>query len=122
MAYFVGHGYSTGFAAHMGRLLRALAPDSPVRLVVETDAVCSACPNNREGLCEKPELVAGYDRAVLERCGLEEGAVLPFGAFTTRVQERILSPGERKAICGSCQWSGICDTQPSRWEKEMKSG
>ena len=117
MAYFAGRGYSAGFTAHMDALLRGLTADTPVLLVAETDAVCAACPNNRGGLCETPELVAGYDQAVLERCGLEENAQLPFGAFTALVQERVLSPGLRRAVCGGCQWSNICDTQPSRWAK-----
>jgi len=116
MAYFVGCGYSDGFTAHMGRLLEELTADTPVRLTVGADAVCGACPNNVDGLCSKPALVAGYDEAVLARCGLSEGEQLPFGVFTGLVQERILAPGLRREICGNCQWSGICDAQPSRWE------
>ena len=115
MAYFVGRGYSGGFSAHMAALLEALAPESPVRLTVGTDAVCAACPNNTDGLCDKPELVAGYDRAVLELCGLGEGYILSFGDFTALVQERILDQGIRREICGGCQWDGICSVQPSRW-------
>lgn len=115
LAYFVGQGYSEGFSAHMGRILAALEPDTPVRLTVGTDAVCAQCPNNLGGICEKPELVAGYDRAVLERCGLAEGAELPFGGFAGLVQEKILGPGLRRSVCGGCQWSALCDGQPSRW-------
>lgn len=115
LAYFIGHGYSEGFAAHMGRVLASLTPETSLELVVETDTVCGGCPNNIDGTCEKPELVAGFDREVLARCGLTEGQVLSFGTFTALVQEHILSPGRRGEICGTCQWSEICDTQPSRW-------
>lgn len=115
MAYFAGYGYSGGFTAHMARLLEELTPETPVRLTVGTDAVCGPCPNNSGGLCSKPALVAGYDRAVLELCGLEEGRELPFGVFTALVQARILDPGLRPGICGGCQWNGICASRPSRW-------
>ena len=115
MAYFVGHGYSGGFTAHMGALLASLGPESPVRLVVGTDAVCGACPNNLDGLCDKPELVASYDRAVLSLCGLGEGDELPFGQFTALVEEHILSQGRRASICGDCQWNALCASQKSRW-------
>lgn len=115
MAYFSGHGYSGGFTAHMARLLEDLAPDTPVRLTVGTDAVCGPCPNNHGGLCDKPDLVASWDRAVLDLCGLEEGQVLPFGTFTRRVEERILRPGLRHGICGGCQWNALCSASPSRW-------
>lgn len=118
MAYFIGQGYSGGFTAHMGQLLEGLTADSPVRLAVGVDAVCAACPNNSGGSCDKPAQVAGYDGAVLDLCGLAEGEVLPFGVFTRLVQERILAPGLRREICGGCQWSGICDAQPSRWDRD----
>ena len=64
---------------------------------------------------EKYGSIAALDREVLERCGLEAGAELAFGVFTALVQERILGPGLRREICGSCQWDGICGGQPSRW-------
>ena len=119
MAYFVGCGYSGAFSAHMAALLEELTPASPVRLTVAADAVCGPCPNNCGGLCDKPELVAGYDRAVLALCGLGEGYILSFGTFTRLVQERVLTPGLRPAICGDCQWNGICSSQRSRWEEQM---
>lgn len=115
MAYFVGCGYSDAFSAHMAALLGELAPASPIRLTTATDAVCGPCPNNHGGLCNKPDLVASYDRAVLTLCGLEEGCLLSFGSFTRLVQERILSPGLRPTICGGCQWNDLCAAQSSRW-------
>lgn len=115
MAYFVGYGYSDSFSRHMARLLEELTPESPVRLRVAADVVCRACPNNRGGQCDKPALVAGYDRAVLELCGLAEGSVLPFGRFTGLVNRRILEPGLRRTICGGCQWDPLCGQTASRW-------
>lgn len=117
MAYFVGRGYSGAFTAHMAALLEKLRPDSLIRLTVGTDAVCGPCPNNTEGRCDKPELTAAYDRAVLQHCGLTEGEMISFGRFTALVQEEILTKGLRKEICGNCQWDGICAAQPSRWAR-----
>lgn len=117
MAYFAGYGYSDGFTAHMGALLASLTPETPVRLTVGTDDVCSACPNNQNGVCDKPQLVAAYDNAVLTLCGLREGEILPFGRFTELVQTRILSPGLRPSVCGCCQWNAICSEKKSRWER-----
>ncbi len=116
MAYFVGFGYSDSFSRNMTRLLaEELTPDRPVRLTVDTDQVCAACPRSAGGRCDKPELVAGYDQAVLELCGLTEGAVLAFGAFTALVQSRILDRDLRRFICGGCQWNDICRRTESRW-------
>lgn len=115
LTYFTGHGYSGAFSAHMAATLAALTPERPVRLAAETDEICSACPNNEGGLCSRPERVAGYDRAVLELCGLAEGQVLPFGAFTGLVQEKILAAGLRPGICKGCQWNEVCASHASRW-------
>ena len=100
MAYFVGHGYSDGFSAHMAKLLEELTPATPIRLTMATDAVCGPCPNNHGGLCSKPELVAVYDRSVLTLCGLGDGYILSFDCFTRLVQERILTPGRRWQTAG----------------------
>ena len=115
MAYFVGHGYSDAFSVHMAGLLEELQPETPIRLTVSTDAVCGPCPNNINGFCDKPELVASYDRAVLNYCKLTEGEIISFGQFTALVQEAVLTPGVREKICGNCQWNAICAVQPSRW-------
>lgn len=119
MAYFTGHGYSGAFVAHMARLLEELTPETPICLTVGTDVVCAPCPNNTGGLCDKPELVAAWDRKVLELCGLGEGYLLSFGSFMRLVEHRILEPGLRSGICGGCQWDGICASHPSRWAEQM---
>ena len=115
MAYFVGHGYSDRFTAHMSQLLEELTPDTPVCLTAGADAVCGPCPNNSGGLCSKPELVAAWDRDVLALCGLGEGYILSFGDFTRMVEDHILELGLRSGICGGCQWNDICASHPSRW-------
>lgn len=117
MAYFIGHGYSSAFSAHMAELLSELDAGRPVRLTVAADAVCGPCPNNTGGSCNKPSLVASYDRAVLAYTGLTEGEILPFGQFTALVQEKVLDRGLREKICGDCQWNGICANTPSRWQQ-----
>ena len=117
MAYFVGYGYSDSFSRHMARLLAELTPESLVRLRVAVDAVCRACPNNSGGRCDRPALVAGYDRAVLELCDLAEGDILPFGRFAGLVQRRVLEPGLRRTICGGCQWDTICAQTASKWRE-----
>lgn len=106
--YFAGHGYNREFTAHMSQLKAELALETSIQLLAGTDAVCAACPNNLEGLCEKPELVAAYDRKVLALCGLKEGQILPYGVFAELIQEHILKKGLRKNVCGNCQWSDYC--------------
>lgn len=117
MAFFQGNGYSQGFTAALADRLRELEGSGEmVRLTVGADMVCAPCPHNRNGVCDTAEKVAAYDRAVLALCGLEEETVLPFSDFARLVQRRIIASGQRRAVCGGCQWEALCDKTKSRWE------
>ena len=117
LAYFKGAGYSDGFSVHMQEMLDIFQKGAKIQLHADTDEICSACPNNEEGRCSSFSLVKRYDNVVLEMCGLENGQVMDFDAFTGIVQKEILASGKRKEICGNCQWNSICENQKSRWEK-----
>ncbi len=121
LAFFIGHGYSEGFAAHMQELLERLSqgfgPDStvPIQLTTETDAICVFCPNNQQGVCRSQEQVAEYDRRVLALCGSMSYST--FGGFVQAVQNNIIAPGHRSSICGGCEWEEICESHVSHWER-----
>ncbi len=109
LAYFSGHGYSAEFSAHMARQKAILEQENPdILLTVGADSICSACPNLRQGQCRTPDRVARFDRAVLDRCGLQERQVLPFRRFSALVRQQILTPGLRPQICWDCQWNTLC--------------
>lgn len=108
LAFFKGKGYSDGFTKHMTEMKQLLEENPPVRIVAQTDAICSECPNNQAGICTTAQRVAEYDRQVLARCGLYEGEVLRFLDFEKRVCNDILYQGRREEICGDCQWSALC--------------
>lgn len=118
LAYFEGKGYSDNFSSHMQEMLELFLESVPVRLVIDMDNICSACPNNLTGICTSQEHVIKYDQKVLSLCHLSEGQVLDFMDFARLVQENILSPGKRKQICGGCQWESICSSKNSRWEQK----
>ena len=121
LAFFEGKGYSTGFTAHMGKMLDIFEREDPiVELVRQTDSICSACPNNLietkgPDHCISSGKVIGYDQAVLKATGLSDHERLPYSRFRDMVSEKILRVDKRKIICGDCQWDEIC----SRKEKEM---
>ena len=61
LAYFKGEGYSNGFTAHMAEMLKIFLEGKKIRLHVDTDEICSACPNNLGGHCEAGDKVAEYE-------------------------------------------------------------
>ena len=84
LAYFKGMGYSDGFSVHMQEMLEIFQKGAKIRLHADTDEICSACPNNEKGYCSSFSLVEKYDIAVLELCGLENGQIMDFDAFTSK--------------------------------------
>ncbi|MDE7244531.1 MAG: DUF1284 domain-containing protein [Oscillospiraceae bacterium] len=120
LAYFAGEGYSNTFTVHMQQVLDALSPETPVVLTTGADTVCAVCPNNSGGVCTAQEKVMGYDKKVLDFCGLETDTPISFSDFTEQIQDRILTPGRRAAICLDCQWNDLCTSQPSRWAKNKR--
>ncbi len=108
LAYFQGEGYSEAFSHHMEQVKPLLEAGQLVRLSLQADVICAACPNRRGMECTAQEKVLAYDRAVLARCALTEGDVLPFPAFSDLVRRNILTPGLRGQVCGGCQWNHLC--------------
>ena len=112
LAFFQGKGYGSEFVRHMGRVKSELEKNPTVCIIGQTDRICSACPNNEQGICSTGEKVAEYDKQVLSRCGLSEEAVMPFLDFEKLVYDKILLiPGMREEICGDCQWNSLCHFQ-----------
>lgn len=108
--FFQGRGYSGEFVENMSRMKAVLEENPEICLMDSPDDICAACPNRLTQNCA--EKASRYDREVLRRCGLSVGERLPYREFSRKVIETILRPGDRREICGDCQWSSLC-----RWEE-----
>ena len=98
LAFFKGKGYSEEFTFHMARVKNDLENIPNVKVVCETDDICSKCPNNKYGKCLSEEKVKEYDREVLKRCNLSEGAIISYAEFKDLVYNNILIPEKREEI------------------------
>ena len=109
VGFFRGKGYSAAFVANMSAFIGALRAQNPLlSLRGAPDPLCGSCPHNALGVCDSADKVARYDDAALRLLGLDDGAKLRWSELTARVRERILDPGKLAAVCGDCQWHGIC--------------
>ena len=108
--FYKGKGYSKEFTENMDDLLGKLSENNNtnITLTLSDDSVCGSCPNNINGICNTAEKVAGYDRAVLEKCGFGEGQTIPYGEFISTVKSSILDKNLKEEICGDCSWNEIC--------------
>ena len=110
--FFRGRGYSGEFVENMGKMKALLEENPQIRLMDGYDEICAACPNKLTETCA--EKASRYDREVLRRCGLSVGDTLPYRDFSENVIETILRPGDRRKICGDCQWSHLCNREESQ--------
>lgn len=108
LAFFEGKGYSENFTEHMQKILYAMQDNPKLQIVAESDVICSKCPNLKNGKCTDCDLVQEYDRQVLSLCGLKEPSKIKWNEFSKLVAKKIIVPGKREEICGSCQWTAIC--------------
>ena len=115
LGFFEGKGYDNDFSVHMQKVQDDMEPDTVLEVVAAADGICGHCPNLVLGRCTSADLVEGYDKKVLKMCELKEHSVLTWEEFTDLVKNKILIPGRRHQICGTCEWSSICD----RKEKEI---
>ena len=109
--FFRGKGYSPPFVENMSRIVGTLRTSDPLlTLRSGADVLCGRCPHDRDGVCESADKVARYDAAVLRLLALDDGAQLRWSELSRLTEERILGPGRLGAVCGDCQWHGICAT------------
>ncbi len=113
--FFEGKGYSEAFVGHMRAILAALGGDgASVTLTGDCDAICSRCPNNRDGVCETDEKVKAIDRRAIEAMGLSFGETLPWRALSALAKEKILAAGTLSDVCRDCEWIGLCADAAAR--------
>jgi hypothetical protein len=126
---FRGEGYSPDFVANMASLYRRLLldPKIPVRVVVEPDAICAACPNLAPSGCrlrgEGSEAgMKEQDQDVMRRLSIAPGEVLSWEEILRRIAASV-SPGMLTEICGDCPWLplGYCAEGIEGLRKDLKS-
>ena len=122
---FQGLGYSDGFVEQMTAVQAGLRerPAHVLRLVAEPDLLCGACPH-LSGCCvlqgpDHETHMRAHDERVLERLGLEPGAVLPWAEVLDRIAEQVRGD-DLPGICTTCPWLplGLCATAMDRLAAE----
>lgn len=106
--FFEGKGYSDEFNHHMAATIEYLQGNPVVRIVNYGDEICSCCPNLQGGVCKDKEKVLAYDNKVLDLCGLESGAEMPWLEFARLVQKNIIQKQRLVTVCSKCEWWEIC--------------
>ena len=90
---FTGHGYNSGFTAHMESVVSELSENPQTQITVSQgcDELCKMCPNNISGVCASLEKVSLMDSAVLGICDLAYGENVPWAKIAKKARKPICS-------------------------------
>lgn len=124
---FVGKGYSLGFIENLSRIHTHLKenPQARVKVVIEPDAVCGACPHYGEQGCmidgsgSEEDMIA-QDKRVLSLLGLQPGTVLSWQNLLELIGTSVVGDNLPE-ICGTCRWLplGYCAEGIDRLHRKL---
>ncbi len=110
MQGFQGYGYGQDFVDNMAKIIKDM-DSSTLEIIAECDIICSHCPYNVIGACQKipnsAQKVRDMDRSVLRKLGLKEGARGRAKDILSLVNKK-LNISDIRDICRDCEWKEKC--------------
>lgn len=114
MQGFQGYGYNKAFTDNFKEIIEHIKkePEILIKIINECDIICSACPHNKNGICEKNENsgreIQNMDLKVLKKLGLESGTIMKAKDVFSLIDEKIKTAADARDICGKCAWQNKC--------------
>ena len=109
--FFEGKGYSEGFVSHMTDVIEKLCDDTEIEITDDCDMICSACPENADGICRSADKVSGIDKRAAEYMGIKPGERSPWRRISALAMDKIIDKGKLKDVCRDCKWIDICNKE-----------
>ena len=116
MLGFRGLGYSDEFIKNMSRIVDYIKrnPEAQIELVDRCDAICGACPHQKDGLCIKSQgedrRPGEFDQNVLSHLGFSPDTRTTAAQAYRSVASRIDKDAIGRLFCTRCEWldKGFC--------------
>lgn len=114
MQGFCGYGYSQDFVNNIAQVIKDInsSPELEVEIIAECDVICSHCPYNSGGVCQKRsnsvQRVGDMDLRVLRKLELKEGAKGRAKDIFSLVNTTLRNISYIQDICGDCNWKEKC--------------
>lgn len=111
---FQGYGYSQDFVDNMAMIIKNidLNPDLEIEIILDWDVICSHCPHNVKGICQRrsdsAQKIKAMDVNVLRKLDLKEGARGRAKDFFYLVNMKLRNRSDIQDICGNCEWKEKC--------------
>ena len=106
---FQGYGYNLEFIRHLEKIITFFNsyPDSKLQIVQKTDVICSYCPHESKGFCNRDTGIGKIDILVIERTSIDFNKIYSFEEVQKLVNED-LNHQDIMDICGKCSWKDKC--------------
>ena len=108
---FQGYGYTIDFISHMERTISFLKSNLfyNLQIVVGSDVLCSQCPHDVDGRCNKGSLdeINKVDRLVIEKANLDLRHIYTISEAFDTVNKN-LNHDHIVSICSGCSWQSKC--------------
>lgn len=114
MQGFQGYGYTRDFIDNMAGTIKNINsnPDLKIELTDECDAICSGCPHNVNGVCQKEpdsaQKIRALDWRVLRKLDLKKGTQITADIIFSLVNTKLKNIPDLQDICGRCEWKEKC--------------
>jgi len=109
---FQGYGYSQDFVKNMIEIIKNIDSNPESQIITECDIICSCCPHNVEGICQKrldsAQKVKDMDIRVLRKLNLKDGIRGRAKDFLALVNAKFRNRFDIDDICGDCEWKEKC--------------
>jgi hypothetical protein len=109
---FKGLGYNDSFVRNyygISEIIRS-NPDTPIKVTLSLDSICSPCPNNLGNQCKTELKISELDSKHAEILHLKEGEYVPWKEAKIRIKNYMTIEKFHQA-CSNCEWKnlGICE-------------
>ncbi|UCZ55395.1 DUF1284 domain-containing protein [Bacillus shivajii] len=124
---FQGMGYSPGFVRKMQEIvddIRDEEKDFAIRVRVDLDEACGACPHNGETKCiaseQSDEHVKAMDRRGIDHLQLEKDKLYRKSKLVEWTAQRV-KPDDLDTLCKGCSWLsyGVCKAGIQRLREKL---
>jgi len=109
---FQGYGYNKDFVKNMSEVIKKIDLNPEVEIITECDVICSCCPHNIGGVCQKDfnsaKKVKEMDMQVLRKLNLRSGARGRIKDFFSLANAKFKNSLDVQDICGDCEWRKKC--------------
>ena len=122
---FQGYGYDKAFTLNLKKIIKQIDENiiTEIKIVAACDIICSACPHNKNDLCEKNENSAKeiqtMDLKVLEKLDLKNGTIIKPKDIFSLIDKKIITSKDKQTICGNCSWKDDCLWYIKPWQKHQ---